>query len=181
MLSTLVSATIAASLMAAVPAAAPQSAPQWEADYGKALQATRADDQPLLIVLEQPATTENSVQQVAHTAEAISAEESQLLASYQLCKVDVSTEYGKKVAQSFGATSFPHTAIIDRTGSVIIYSKTGSHDNAAWSNMLTTYKSGERTDAVLASTSSSATTTVVFRRPYEETTTKPYCSSCQRN
>ena len=56
---------------------------------------------------------------------AAEGEQAKLLGAYELCHVDVSTEYGKQVAKAFGATQFPHTAIIDRTGAVVLFKKPG--------------------------------------------------------
>jgi hypothetical protein len=65
----------------------------------------------------------------------------------------VTTEYGKKVAEVFHAKEFPHVAIIDKTGSMVIFKKTGQIDSAEWQKILTNNKAGER----------------------------PYCPNCQRN
>lgn len=175
MVSYLATAIVAASLAAAMP-----QAPQWESDYGKALRATRAtDDHPLLVVLESPSQSDASVQQVSYTSATVSPEEAELLAPYQLCRVDASTEYGKKVAKAFGVTSFPYTAIIDRTGTVIIYAKSGKLPADEWAETLKTYKSGERTAATLASNSATSRT-VYFRSPQESYRVQSSCPTCQR-
>jgi hypothetical protein len=178
MVSYLATATIAASLLAATP-----EAPQWESDYGKALAATRADDRPLLVVLDYAqspaqASEEANVQQVSRTSHTEAVPEAELLSPYRLCKVDVSTDYGKRVAQAFGASSFPYTAIIDKTGSVIIYSNNGTLDAESWKATLTTYKSGDRTES-LVMTSHANTSNVVFRKSFQSQA-EPYCESCQR-
>lgn len=174
MVSYLATATIAASLLAALPETI-----VWETDYGKALKATRADDQPLLVVLEKPAQ-EPSVQQVAYQETAVTTEDAELLAPYQLCKIDATTEYGQKVAKVFGVKQFPYTAIIDKTGSVIIFAESGELTTDEWRTTLATFKDGNRSDAVLASTKS-GTSAVMFRKPYSQTTNDDYCPSCQKD
>jgi len=72
-----------------------------------------------------------------------------------LCHVDVTTDYGQKVAKAFNAKEFPHVAIIDKTGSMVIYKKTGQIDSAEWQKILTSHKTGERPSS--------------------------YCPNCQRN
>lgn len=158
---------------------------QWETDYGKALRATRADDRPLLVVLESPTEGNQAIKQVAHTETVSQEREAELLSSYQLCRIDVTTDYGKKVAGAFKATSFPHTSVIDKTGSVVIFAKTGQLADSEWMETLATYKHGNRSDAILAE-SHTATSHVVFRRPYSsvESTSSfgtPTCTKCQRN
>jgi len=138
--------TIALTLSAAVAAPA-----QWQADYGKALEATRNNDRPLLVVLDDSTKTEA---QVAEELLKATGENADLLAAYQLCHVDVSTDYGQKVAAKFGATKFPHTSIIDKTGKVILYKNRGDIAEHQWENALSTYKNGLR----LASTSQPYTT-----------------------
>ncbi len=70
-----------------------------------------------------------------------------MLGNYELCHVDVSTEYGQQVAKAFGATQFPHTAIIDRTGAVVLFKKPGQIAETEWTAALTRYQSGEQTTA----------------------------------
>jgi hypothetical protein len=55
----------------------------------------------------------------------------------------------------FNAKEFPHVAIIDKTGSMVIFKKTGQIDSAEWQKILTSHKSGERPSS--------------------------YCPNCQRN
>ena len=131
-----ISSVIAISSVVAAPTTA-----DWHADYGKALTATRNDDRPLLIVLDVPSDPEAAVE----TAKLeVKGEQSKLLDAYQRCHVDVSTEYGKKVAEVFGATKFPFTAIIDKTGSVVICKKMGKLSSDEWKETLAKYQDGER-------------------------------------
>jgi len=122
----------------ALAAAAPH-APHWESDYGKALEQTRADSQPLLIVLDKPAADKEQLNPAL-----LGKGQAALLGAYDLCRVDVTSEYGKKVAQAFGAKKFPYVAIIDKQGKVIIHSQTGEVSADAWKSTLVKYQKGER-------------------------------------
>jgi hypothetical protein len=126
--------TIAASTMAVSP-----TATQWQADYGKALAATRSDQRPLLVVLDNPADAKAAVQEDLLKAD---GEQAELLKSYELCRVDVSTEYGKKVAEAFHATEFPHTAIIDKNGATVLFKKAGQISGDELKTTLTKFEKG---------------------------------------
>lgn len=144
---------------------------QWQSDYGKALEASRADARPLLIVLDDPSDPAASAEEDQLVAE---GEQEELLTAYECCHVDVSTEYGKKVADAFKAEEFPFAAIIDKTGSVVLTKKSGKVSDEEWQTTLATYKSGERSKAVQTA----------FYRGKEGINTSvkspSYCPSCQR-
>ena len=148
MINFVATATLAIGLLAAAP-----KAPQWETSYGKALEETRAGQDPLLVVLDKPNSKEARLEPALLSENKPATESSKLLKPYRLCHVDVTTEYGKKVAEVFHAKEFPHVAIIDKTGSMVIFKKTGQIDSAEWQKILTNNKAGER----------------------------PYCPNCQRN
>lgn len=126
--------------------ASASSTTQWQADYGKALAATRSDHRPLLIVLDVPSDSATATEDEVTDGKPLETidEQSELLSAYQRCRIDVSTEYGKKVARLFGAKKFPFTAIIDKTGSVVLCKKTGQLTEEQWHATLATYQKGER-------------------------------------
>ncbi|MEX2316764.1 MAG: hypothetical protein WD669_06410 [Pirellulales bacterium] len=128
-------------------AAAPEPL-QWEASYGKALEATRAVEHPLLVVIDNPTAAEARLAPELLNPAGTSGKEVEMLRPYQLCHVDITTEYGQKVAEAFKAKAFPYVAVIDKTGSVIIFSKAGKISTEEWGNILTTYKTGDRSMAV---------------------------------
>lgn len=130
-------------------------APHWETSYGKALEETRAGQDPLLVVLDKPSSKDARLEPALLSEDKATGENSKLLKPYRLCHVDVSTEYGQKVAEVFHAKEFPHVAIIDKSGSMVIFKKTGQIDTAEWEKILTNNKSGERPSK--------------------------YCPNCQRN
>ena len=173
----LVLATLAVSSVDAVPTPV-----EWHADYGKALAATRTDDRPLLVVLDDPSDTQAA------------AEDEQMktvgLTSYRLCRIDSSTEYGQKVAEVFNAQQFPFTAIIDKTGSVVLHKKQGKLTDAEWNVVLSAYKTGERLQPVYHTTAYRGETIVegknvsgTFSFPAATTAVQSpsYCPSCQKN
>lgn len=165
MLHLLAAATIAASTLAATPGKV-----QWQADYGKALEATKSDQRPLLVVLDVPSNPQSSVEAPLLSTD---GEQGELLAKYELCRVDASTDYGKKVAEAFHATQFPHTAIIDKTGKTMIFQKPGKIAADQWKTTLASYQAGM---APTAQTSFYRGNAVMA----EPSTVKPYCAACQR-
>jgi hypothetical protein len=166
MVNVLATATLAISMMAAAP-----KAPEWEQSYGKALQATRAGQDPLLVVLDKPGSDEARVEPALLSEDNASGDNSKLLSPYRLCHVDVSTDYGKKVAKAFKAKEFPHVAIIDKTGSVVIFRKTGQIKQDEWKQILTQNKSGERSSPV----------SHVTLKPTNSSSGGSYCPSCQNH
>jgi hypothetical protein len=150
--------------------------PQWESSYGKALEASRAAEAPLLVVLDEPSSKDARLSPELLNATKAEGSDDALLEPYQLCHVDVTTKYGKKVAKAFHATTFPQVSIIDKTGKTVIFTKTGKIKPSEWKQLLTRYKSGDRSLAK-----------AVSRRVYKPITggssdvIRPYCPNCQRN
>jgi hypothetical protein len=178
MVSYLAAATLAVSLLTSTPQPL-----EWQDDYGKALAATRSGDQPLLVVLDKPASSDNRLDPTLLGQGTIEGQDFELLRPYHLCHVDASTEYGKEVAKVFKADSFPYTAIIDKTGSVIIFSKAGQMAGNEWQQVLKTYQAGDRIAAAGVKhvsyklTGDSTTSSTVA--PSTTTSAKPYCAKCQ--
>jgi hypothetical protein len=164
---------LAAAVLAASSLAVTPSKLEWQADYGKALAATRTDQRPLLVVLDVPASSDASL---AGDLLATEGEQAELLAKYELCHVDVSTEYGQKVAQAFKATEFPHTAIIDRTGAVVLYKNAGQMDESQWSATLAKYQAGTRPVAQTSYYRGDS----IMPTSYPTMSNGSYCPSCPR-
>ena len=158
-----------ATVLAVSSIAAATDSAQWHADYGKALAATRNDERPLLIVLDVPSDPKSAVETSQLEAK---GDQSELLGAYQRCHIDASTAYGKKVAEVFGAEKFPFTAIIDKTGSVIICKKLGRLSNEEWEATLSKYQKGARRTEYTSFFRGEATTSV---------SNPGYCPSCQLN
>lgn len=162
MINYLATATLAITMIATAP-----KAPHWEHSYGKALEATRSGQDPLLVVLDNPSSDSARIEPALLSENNPEGDNSKLLQPYRLCHVDVTTDYGKKVAQAFHARSFPHVAIIDKTGSVVIFEKSGKIGQDQWKQILTSHRSGERP--------------VIVSTEYTEVIEKPYCPNCQRS
>jgi len=170
MVSFVTAVSIAVSALTANASSSGADAVQWQADYGKALAATRQDDRPLLVVLDVPGDPKEAIETEQFEIE---GEQGKLLESYQLCHVDASTKYGKKVAKAFRAKVFPFTAIIDKTGSVVLLKKAGQISDDEWQETLAKYQTGEQ---------STKTFTTTFYRGGSEsnkTITPSGCTSCQ--
>jgi hypothetical protein len=111
----------------------------WFSDYGAALEATKAARKPLLVVLDDPSNRRLRVEQVSRRDDRGAGD---LLAKYTLCHVDVTTAYGREVARRFRAREFPSTAIIDREGRTVIFSKAGHFSDESWRATLSGYRDG---------------------------------------
>lgn len=149
---------------------------RWEADYGKALAETRAtDNQPLLVVLENPAA---EAEKVAPELLSTTGEEKPALDAYRLCRIDATSDYGKKVAEVFKAEKFPFVAIIDRTGSVILHSQSGPVDVEAFGAKLTRYQDGKQPIRVQVARPSYDSDD--FSMPVYSQPSSSYCPNCQR-
>jgi hypothetical protein len=171
MVSYLATAILAVSVLAGTPQPV-----EWQADYGKALAATRSGDQPLLVVLDEPTTAEARVEPALLGEGTLNTSDAELLHRYHLCHVDVSTSYGKKVAGVFAAKRFPHVAIIDKSGSVIIYSRSGKIADGEWRTALRSHQDGTRplrhVSYKLSGDASESSSPVYSNQSY--------CPSCQR-
>lgn len=172
MLESLASAALVVSLLAA-PSQSSAPNPKWESDYGRALAKTKSNHKPLLIVLDNPRDVEDRVEAVRSVTEQSAGEDaSSLLSPYELCHVDVSTEYGQQVAQAFKAQTLPYMAIIDKTGRKIIYRHLGRISDDQWQAALVNHASGEIPRATPANYS--------FFQQQQGFSDPSYCPSCQR-
>jgi len=172
MISYLATATLAVGLLAATP-----ESPQWEANYGKALSAPRAANSPLLVVLDEPNSKEASVEPALLSENALQGKQFELLRPYRLCRVDVTTQYGRQVAKAFRADRFPHVAIIDKTGSTVLFRRSGKINATEWTTALTQHKNGERArPRAVTQVSYKPSTPEVYSSPYPTSS----CPNCQR-
>lgn len=168
-------ATVAIGLAAAGSSPAPKV---WEASYGKALQATKASNSPLLVVLDKPGDDQDGVSPELLTPPGSEAEEVELLQPYTLCHVDVTTDYGKRVAQAFHATNFPHVAIIDRSGRNVIFRMTGKIGASRWQEALSRHRDGRLRRQVAAQVNYQPTESIIYSEPVVNGGS--YCPNCQR-
>lgn len=160
---------------------APEPTVAWESHYGKAVDVARQQSKPLVVVLEnsanpQQAFNEDALRQAAQNAEK--------LQNYELCRVDVSTDYGRKVAQAFGATTFPYTAVSDTATKFLTFRKAGPMSSAEWSRALASAHNVARpVTATVTSPAAPAVAAPVYAAPmqfYSPVQSYPgYCPSCQ--
>ena len=120
----------------------------WLEDYGTALQVARLTQRPLLVVLENPHDKNQRWGDVSDDERLAG-----LLSKFELCRVDVTTDYGKQVAASYGATKFPYTAITDNRCRSVVFRGAGKASPEIWLQTLRAYSNhnSERlatTDAV---------------------------------
>jgi len=122
-------------------AAAPPTGQNWHSDYGVALAETKEQGKPLLVVLENPDDEPSRIHQVSLARH---SDRDELLEKYVLCRLDVRTEHGKKMAAAFKAQRVPHTVVIDKSGRWQIFKKTGRLSDGEWTTTLAKHQRGER-------------------------------------
>jgi len=128
-------------VLAATLGSAAGAADSWTDDYGAALKQARRQSRPMLIVIEDKGQQQGQIRQVSHTADGLQAS---LLEPYVLERVDVNTEYGRRVADAFKADTSPTTVITDKGARQITFAKAGSFSDADWAATLARYRNGER-------------------------------------
>ncbi len=125
---------------------------EWSNDYATSLEAARQNRRPLLVLLEKPTAPDAQITQVSATADAAG---SALLEPFELCRIDVTTPMGEKLAEAFRATEFPYVAITDKAVRRIVYRKAGQFTDLDWAATLVSYADGAA--PVVETTSSSST------------------------
>ncbi len=148
---------------------------EWSAHYAQAKAAAAAAEKPLLVVLENPAEPERRFHDDALASQ---PEQVDLLKHFQLCRVDVTTPYGKRVADALGATELPYTAITDKTAKYITHRSAGQMSAEHWAKMLDERKSGER---IVAPPTPAANWAEPMTFEWPATPAQPSCPNCVRN
>ncbi len=176
MLESFASATLAVSLLLVSQSTA--SAREWDSDYGRARAHAQSIHKPLLVILDKPGDARHRIEPVRLVKEQPTSESADLLDAYELCHVDISTEYGQKVAQAFKAEEMPYMAILDKTGRKIVYQHAGPLTGAEWQTALAAHQRGELPQA------SPAAHVVPTNHSYLQQPIGLYapsgCTSCQR-
>jgi len=123
------SALVASFLVAIGGMSATNEALQWNPDYGAALQATRVNHRPLLVLIDKPADPQKgSTEVVLQPDDAVG----DLLAAYTLCYIDANSQYGQSVADVFRARQYPFAAVIDSDGRKVLDKWTGTRTATQW-------------------------------------------------
>ncbi len=162
---------ILVTMVAALSVSGEEASINWEADYGVALEQCKSHERPLLVVLDVPADAKQRI-----APEWLKNKKN--LDNYELCHVDVTTDYGKKVADVFRVKSFPHVAIIDRSGDVILSRMSGPVSEEKWLSNLSQHKLGLRKSEARRFQVSKPVVNLdggIVNYP----SSKPFCKSCQ--
>jgi hypothetical protein len=163
-------------LLAALASVTVTSELEWSSHYAQAKSAAATAQKPLLVVLEDPAEPSRRFD----TERLASTEEQQdLLKHFQLCRVDVTTPYGKRVAEALSVRELPYTAITDKSAKYITYRAAGQVSPENWVETLNVRKSGERVGVPARSTvDSNWAQPLTVEWP---TVTQPSCPNCVNN
>lgn len=113
---------------------------EWATHYGQARKSAQQVQRPLLIVLEDP---EKPTAKFNDGKLASGEGQKELLENFTLCRVDVSTPYGKKVKEAFRADKLPYTAITDKSAQYITFRGGGAMKPSDWTAALSKHKEGE--------------------------------------
>ena len=156
----------------------------WSDHYANSKAEAAAEQRPLLVVLENSADPAGKFEQ---TQLAPTGENAELLKNFRLCRMDVTTEYGKRVADAFGAKAFPFTAITDKSAKYVNVRLAGAVSNGLWSQTLEQWKQGEvaraaATDGAIQRVEASKVITPwpAYSFPTNKSTNS-YCPNCVRN
>lgn len=151
----------------------------WSDHYANAKQGAATEQRPLLVVLENSADPAGKLDlQAAGNAE----KQLELLKQYKLCRMDVNTPYGKRVAEAFHVTKFPFTAITDKTTRYVTFRSSDPMNGDQWTQTLEAKKMGE---APVATTVAEPASRVQAAKAMAWPTFQPaqpagYCPNCVR-
>ena len=106
---------------------------EWSEHYANAKQQAEKQHRPLLVVVEDKSSPGG---QLELEKLASGPEQVDLLKQYELCRMDVNTPYGKRVAAAFGANKFPMTVITDKSAKFVTFRADGSIQADAWKQAL---------------------------------------------
>ncbi|MDG2380924.1 MAG: hypothetical protein P8N76_04565 [Pirellulaceae bacterium] len=118
----------------------------WSTHYGNAKAKASQSNRPLLVIIENPTVAADRLDDSALVK---NKERVAIVKNYELCRVDASTAYGKRVAAAFGAKSLPYTAVTDRSARYITYRRAGKMSADQWAQAL---GQSQRMSAVFDST-----------------------------
>ncbi len=118
---------------------------KWSSDYRLALKNARMANRPLVVVLEDPSRRAQSLE------DAVVLDDTGLLGRYELCRVDVTTRTGRRVAEAFGAEQYPYTAVTDSECKFIVHRQAGGATGRSWVDMLAarTAAAGSRSEGAV--------------------------------
>ena len=104
-------------------------APDWTEDYSEALSNARCDRRPMVVVLENPEKVKQRAGSIFHV-------EREILTKFEICRVDVGSDYGKKVAELYSPSELPYTVITDPECEQIVFRGVGERSINQWTKTL---------------------------------------------
>jgi len=113
----------------------------WMENYEQSLKFASGVSRPLLVVFDRSGTQLHPVSFV-HDNE-VESSKMELLEKYVVCRIDVDTEYGDRIAGAFEVSEFPHALIIDSKDKRILHQKKGKLSDREWTTMLTKFQGVE--------------------------------------
>ena len=126
----------------------------WITHYGRAVERTKTQAKPLLIIFEKSPSKEGT-QRLSQTSSLKNqAGSSNLLNKFVLCRINATNRYGSRVATAFKIDHFPCTVIIDRAGRRIIFQQTGQFSPAEWTATLTHFSRSDGAPSILPNANS---------------------------
>ena len=106
---------------------------EWNDNYGEAKRIAAQKKMPVVVLLEDPSNPATSFNEKELASD---PQQVKLLQKYQLCRIDVTSNYGKSVAKSFKATRFPYTIMLDRSASFITLRRSDKMTPNQWASSL---------------------------------------------
>ena len=118
---------------------------EWSPHYANAKSQAAVEQRPLLVVVEDSASPNGrfAVDQLASQKSHVD-----LLKNYRLCRMDINTTYGRRVADAFNADTFPMTVITDKTTQYITFRAHGSMNPELWQRTLASRAAGTNASSV---------------------------------
>lgn len=120
----------------------------WTSDYSEALTTARCEGRPMLVVLENREKAKERAGSIFHV-------EPKLLTQFEICRVDVGSDYGKKVADRFSPSELPYTVITDNECEQIVFRGVGERTIVQWTETLEVHADEAEGDGATGSNSAS--------------------------
>lgn len=119
--------------------------PGWTDDYGEALEKARCSRRPMVVVLENPEKAKQRAGSIFHV-------ERELLTRFEICRVDVGSEYGKQVANLYGPSELPYTVITDSECEQVVFRGVGERTVGEWRETLEDHAEEAKDSATVTKT-----------------------------
>lgn len=149
---------------------------EWSDHYANAKQGAASEQRPLLVVLENSADPAGRLDLASVNS---TEQQTELMKHFKLCRMDVSTPYGKRVAEAFGASKFPFTAITDKTTRYVTYRSSENLTGDQWAQALESRKNGDTpVVAVEQSTQRFEAAKIITGWPTIESPARSNCPNC---